>query len=84
MAKAKLQLRDDEYLIIEVHKKGHVSIQLYRKIYRAWHAMQPIVMTARKGQQLAGWLLPAADKSSDRAFDPVVTAAKRREARQRR
>lgn len=74
MARAKLTLRENWHLIIEVHDEGHVSIQEVI----AGHARQPTVLSANKADKLARWLIKHNKPSSAQHYDPVVEAAKKR------
>jgi hypothetical protein len=83
MAKARLLVRGDEdYLIVELHRRGHVSIQDF------WggHPRPPIVMNAKKAYALGEWLVKHAGKiSGPKAhYDPAAEKAKERRTRARR
>jgi hypothetical protein len=78
VAKAKLTLRENDFLVLEVHDKGHVSIQETVD----GHAHQPVVMNAKKAYKLAEWLTEHAGAvEGDKAtYDPAEYVRKNRDA----
>jgi hypothetical protein len=73
MAKARLLLRGEDYLIVSAWDDGHISIQPhYDELAR-----QPLVMSGKKAVTLANWILLNANEDSE--YDPAEEKARERE-----
>lgn len=82
MAKARLSIREGYDLILEVHDKGHVSLQEFVQ----GHPRPPTVMSRWKAVKMVDWLNDHITLTTDDqdSYDPVEEKAEERKRRYRK